>query len=145
MTYWAIATGGSGGNDHATVYGSYPSIGALEQANSNLVIGQFQIVGNQSGYPNQLEAQNAANQWNGQSSHPPVPGSSASNNPATFIPGASAVETVGQFLGKLGEPSLWLRVGEFVLGLALIAVGLAKLTGVENVISNTARKIPIGI
>ena len=43
-------------------------------------------------------------------------------------PVVSASETVGQFLGKLGEASLWLRVGEVVLGLILIAVGVAELT-----------------
>lgn len=33
------------------------------------------------------------------------------------------------FLNKLADPHLWLRVGEVVLGLLLIGVGAAKLSG----------------
>lgn len=59
------------------------------------------------------------------------------------IPSVPGITSVTQFLSQLTNANLWLRIGEFVLGLALIGVGLAKLTGTENVISNTAKKVPV--
>jgi hypothetical protein len=39
------------------------------------------------------------------------------------------VTSVGQFLGKLGEAHTWVRIGEFVVGLALFIVGLSAVAG----------------
>ena len=47
-------------------------------------------------------------------------------------------------LAGLFQANIWLRVGEFVLGIVLIGVGLAKLTGTENFVSSVVRKVPIG-
>lgn len=41
---------------------------------------------------------------------------------------AGAIEDVGQFLGQLANPHLWLRVGEVLLGLILVGVGIAVLS-----------------
>jgi hypothetical protein len=67
----------------------------------------------------------------------------ASQNPLKRVggaatgPAASAVSAarkvaapfidLGQFLGNLANANLWVRVGQVVLGLALLTVGLAKL------------------
>jgi hypothetical protein len=40
----------------------------------------------------------------------------------------SSLLTSGQFLGDLTNANTWIRVGEVVLGLILIAVGVAELT-----------------
>lgn len=59
-------------------------------------------------------------------------------NTGTQIPGvditpggglavSNPVAGVSAFLAKLGQASLWLRVGEVALGIVLVAVGLAKL------------------
>ena len=40
----------------------------------------------------------------------------------------SGIEAVGNFFNKLGEASTWLRIGEFILGLLLLTVGIAKIT-----------------
>lgn len=39
----------------------------------------------------------------------------------------SPLAAVASFLAKLGQASLWLRIGEVALGLVLVAVGVAKL------------------
>src|SRR5215469_16706286 len=48
------------------------------------------------------------------------------------------VSGVDSFLGKLGEASLWIRVGEVALGLILIAVGVAKLTNAVPIATKIA-------
>lgn len=72
----------------------------------------------------------------------PLPGGALSHVPV--IGGISTgIETIGGFLGKLGEANTWLRIGEFLLGVILIGVGVAKLTGTDNFISNAASRIPV--
>lgn len=39
----------------------------------------------------------------------------------------TGINTVGAFLAKLGQASLWLRIAEVALGLVLVAVGVAKV------------------
>jgi hypothetical protein len=70
---------------------------------------------------------------------------------APILPGGSGLlspfkglEAIGAFFNKLSEANTWLRIGEGFLGVILIAVGLAKLTGVENFITkNMPAVIPI--
>lgn len=47
-----------------------------------------------------------------------------SGEPQNAIPGLSQI---GDFFGRLGEASTWVRVAEVVLGVVLIAVGTSKL------------------
>jgi hypothetical protein len=55
--------------------------------------------------------------------------------------GASgAITSTAQFLGKLGEAHTWVRIGEFVIGLALFIVGLAAAAG-HTKAGKTAAKI----
>lgn len=50
---------------------------------------------------------------------------------------------VNDFLGRLSQASTWIRVGEAVLGLILLGVGLARITGVQNVVSQVVKaRIP---
>src|ERR1700757_1317950 len=60
------------------------------------------------------------------------------------IPGAAAkgatnaIETLGGF-----NLSAWfLRIGEILLGLVLVGVGVARITGAQNVISKALKVIP---
>lgn len=58
--------------------------------------------------------------------------------------GSSAVSEVkeavtGDIADKFG--AWFLRIGEVLLGLVLIGVGLAKLTGIENVVSKVAKVV----
>ncbi len=55
---------------------------------------------------------------------------------------SSALTSLNPFAGVF-QQNIWLRVGEFVLGVLLIGVGLAKLTGTDNFISTVVKKAPI--
>jgi hypothetical protein len=55
----------------------------------------------------------------------------------------SGVNAIGDFFNKLSEANTWLRIAEGLLGGILIAVSLAKLSGVENVVSKAVTKIPV--
>lgn len=56
-----------------------------------------------------------------------------SPNPLTDLKNAAAnsnlggLASIGQFFDRLSEASTWIRVGEVLLGLALVIVGAAKL------------------
>jgi hypothetical protein len=60
----------------------------------------------------------------------------------TANPVQAAQEAKGLFHG-LSLPNLFLRIGEVVLGVVLVGVGVAKLTGATNLISSAVKaKIP---
>jgi hypothetical protein len=46
-------------------------------------------------------------------------------------------------LAPLFQANIWLRVGEFALGVVLIGIGLARITGAENFISSAVKKVPL--
>jgi len=71
-------------------------------------------------YPTQAQAQAQKN------AHPPT--GIASKIHSALSGATTAATGVGDFLGRLTQASTWIRVGEVLLGLALIIVGLAKLT-----------------
>ena len=49
-------------------------------------------------------------------------------------------------LGRFNLGSWFLRIGEILLGIVLVGVGIARITGAQNVISNFAKtKMPIPI
>lgn len=50
----------------------------------------------------------------------------------------TGIDAVGAFFNRLTEGNTWLRIAEGALGIILIAVALAKLTGADNVIAKTA-------
>jgi len=61
---------------------------------------------------------------------------------ALQIPGldsiGNAVEGVAGFVGALTDPHTWVRIAEVVLGLVLIAVGIAKLTNAVPIATRIA-------
>lgn len=67
----------------------------------------------------------------------------AENYVASTVPGGSDVVAVGNFLSDLTQVNLWIRVAKMILGGALIIVGISKMTGASNVITQAAEKIPV--
>lgn len=55
-----------------------------------------------------------------------VASGAAVNSAVTSTP-LDWLSTIGQFFSRLGEANTWLRIGEFLLGAALIVVGTAHL------------------
>jgi len=75
-----------------------------------------------------------------------VPGAvadAASNT--TAVKGAGAVESaltaVPDFLSRLTSANLWERVGEVIIGLILIAVGVAHITHAVPIATKIAKKV----
>ena len=62
------------------------------------------------------------------------------------VPGAAAkgAEKAVESLGGFNLASWFLRIGEILLGLVLVGVGVARITGAQNAISKVVRtKLPI--
>lgn len=71
-------------------------------------------------FPNAQAAQNASDAANTQASPTLQQG-------PNVLPG---LKDIGKFFATLGQRETWVRVAEVVIGVALIGVGLAHLTGV---------------
>jgi hypothetical protein len=54
---------------------------------------------------------------------------------------SSGLGAVGEFVKGLGQASTWLRIGEGVLGLVLIAVGVARITNAVPVATKIAKAV----
>ncbi len=67
-----------------------------------------------------------------------VSGSGNENSLTGAIPGLAQI---GDFFARLSDASTWLRVGEALLGIVLIAVGVARLTHAVPVATSIARTV----
>ena len=56
---------------------------------------------------------------------------------------SSPFTSVTQFFHILTDKNVWIRVGEFTLGAALIIVGLAHLMGADSAAAKLATKLPL--
>ncbi|MGH3223573.1 MAG: hypothetical protein ACRDPY_33635 [Streptosporangiaceae bacterium] len=56
----------------------------------------------------------------------------------------SGVAAIGDFFSKLGQPNTWIRVGEVALGLILLAVGVARITGAVPLATKIAKTAGTG-
>lgn len=50
----------------------------------------------------------------------------------------SGLSAIGDFANKLTQANTWLRIAEALLGIVLIGVALAKITGVDNAVKQAA-------
>lgn len=156
MALWFTAEVGRGTGLVAYVYGPYNTKADYLAANQS-TYGTFQTVGNQNGYPNQLAAQAEANLLNTGSASIPTQ-NEPTGPPGNLNTSPSAVQKRVQAAGGttgLNPLNLWkglnlegilLRIGEVLLGLVLVGVGVARITGAQNAISNIVKtKMPIPI
>jgi hypothetical protein len=65
-------------------------------------------------------------------------------NPLEFaaqnvVPGLTGINAIGDFFSRLASANLWERVGEVVLGLILIAVGVAHITHAVPIATKVAK------
>lgn len=59
------------------------------------------------------------------------------------VPGLSGLAAIGDFFARLGQANTWIRAGQAVLGLILIGIGLARITGTANLASTIVKaRIP---
>jgi hypothetical protein len=67
-------------------------------------------------------------------------------NPATSVGTGAAVGTAVDALGSFNIGAWFLRIGEILLGLVLVGVGIARITGAQNAISTFVKtKMPVPI
>lgn len=80
-------------------------------------------------FTTQADAQNALNNLNAEG-----------NSPASFASETGHQIASATGIGALFQASIWIRVGEVVLGLVLLAVGLARITHALPIATAVARK-----
>lgn len=133
--YWVLAMG-RGTALTAHVVGPYSSFQAMQAANPGFAGETVTPVGNKAGYPNRLLAQQEANKYNSSDVTSRV--TQAGGNTASSL----GVDPTQWFHGfNLG--GILLRVGEVLLGIVLVGVGIAKLTGTTNLVAAAVKaKIP---
>lgn len=51
----------------------------------------------------------------------------------------SGLQAIGKFFADLSQANTWIRLAEGLLGLALIAVGLAKITNADTTLKKAAK------
>jgi hypothetical protein len=67
-------------------------------------------------------------------------------NPKSAVGTGFAVGTAVDTLGRFNLGAWFLRIGEILLGLVLIGVGIARITGLQNAVSEVVKtKLPIPI
>lgn len=68
----------------------------------------------------------------------PAPGavSQVTQSVTNAVPG---LNQIGTFFSDLGQANTWIRVGEVILGVILIGIGIAHITKVENVVSKAVK------
>lgn len=55
----------------------------------------------------------------------------------------SGIDAIGNFFDKLGQANTWERAGLVLLGIILIGVGAARITGAQNAVSSIVKaRIP---
>jgi len=57
---------------------------------------------------------------------------------------SNPLTAIADFFGALSQANTWIRVAEVVLGVVLLGVGLAHLTGTSNAISKVVGATPVG-
>jgi NADH dehydrogenase FAD-containing subunit len=92
-------------------------------------------------YPTKAEAQQEAQTLTAQAK---ASQTGVGNTPSKAVPNPlGGLAAIGDFFGRLTEASTWIRIGEAVLGLILIAIGLARITGTANAVASIAKaRIP---
>jgi hypothetical protein len=131
MALWFAVAMGRGSALTAHVRGPYNSVAAEAAANPGIAGETVTVVGNKAGYPTQGAAQKAVNTYNAGSVTSRV--TQAGGNTAQSL----GVDPTQLFHG-LNLGGLILRIGEVILGVVLIGVGMAKLTGTDNFIMKAA-------
>lgn len=69
------------------------------------------------------------------------PQQTGSPNPPSLPNPLSGLAAIGDFFGRLTEGNTWIRIGEALLGIVLIAVGLARVTHAVPVATSIARTV----
>lgn len=100
------------------------------QRQSNPVLAYGLVVTGWIGFASKTDAETVAHNYS-------IPAEARTAGAAA----SSTIDSVGSFLAKLSDASLWLRVAEIALGAILIAIGVAKLTNAIPAATKTAATV----
>lgn len=59
------------------------------------------------------------------------------SNPLDFL------GEIGDFFTRLTQGNTWIRIAKVLVGGVLVLVGLSHISGADNAVANTARKVPV--
>ena len=99
-----------------------------------IVVDQLSVLVNTPGLIGQAGVSGITGAAGGAAAIPKALPSISPNN----IPGFSGLNAIGNLANKLSEKNFWIRVGEGVVALILLDIGLKSLTG-TSVIETTAK------
>lgn len=141
-TYIESKIPGSQGQTIASQYEAYAAAHPNEAASEAYLAWFFSAVGKGLGESVaqilSLSAKNAEEIAKGT-----VSGLNKTGKKVTSVPGLTGVAAIGDFFSRLTEANTWLRVGEVVLGIILLGIGVARITGAQNAISSVVKaRIP---
>lgn len=122
----AVAIGFHGYSTEAQAEANPNAINPITQIEADLLIADYNAALQQQSQPG---GKNASN---------PIGAAATGILNQTGI--GSALNNIDDFFAKLKDGNLWLRVGEVVLGIVLIAASIGKLTGANNVVTSTVKK-----
>jgi hypothetical protein len=105
----------------------------------------FKNIGAPGGYPTKAAAQKAVTAFNAQPNPKKLDQGGVPTAPDPSVPGLGGIAAIGQFFDRLTEGNTWVRIGEVVLGLALIIVGTAKLFSTTAVGKTAAKVAKVGM
>lgn len=135
LDYWVLVPKQSEQNVTGVVADAFiesvPQNSAIDQKLLSNYAGQVTING-RTGYQRAgpfttMAAAKAYLKVGAQNAASPIPGVDITPGGGLTAAVPTPLAAVAAFLAKLGQASLWLRVGEVALGLVLVAVGVAKL------------------
>jgi hypothetical protein len=136
-SWWVIAYTQEAG---PITYQYFQGTQAQAQAQANLAVEQLGGTNLSGPYATKAAAQAAvkAGKVNKGTSvgQNPNPGTTTGINLGNAIPGLT---DIANFFDRLGEANTWIRVGEVILGLVLIAAGIAKITHAVPIATDVAK------
>jgi len=108
------------------------SVNVITRISADLLISDYKVALAGQGQPG---GKNASNPVAFAAAADAAGVNNAAKYAANTIPG---VAQIGDFFSALGQANTWIRVGEAVLGLILLAVGISKLTNAVPIATKVA-------
>jgi hypothetical protein len=140
MTWYAVALADTNATQIGNVTASVQQFANLAafKAATGTTPSQMGIPGQtDAGFPTRLQAQAAANRFNA------LPKGDRSAGGKPLAPSVAKMPNI-DILGKFNLGAWMLRIGEVLLGIVLVGVGVARITGAQNAVSQIVKtRLPI--
>lgn len=125
----AVVNGFHGYATEAQAEANPNSVNPITQIEADLLIADYNTAVSQGAQPGGPNASN------------PIGAAATGIANSTGI--GSAINNIDDFFAKLKDANTWLRIGEVLLGVLLIAASVGKLTGANNVITSAVKNTKV--